>query len=88
MEVIGIRELRQYASRYLARVAAGESLQITDRGRPVAKLVPPTPDSWEEMLATSRVLAPEDDGDLSDEPPRDVGVAASAHLAALRRDER
>lgn len=40
METIGVRELRQHASRYLARVANGESLEVTDRGRPVARLIP------------------------------------------------
>jgi prevent-host-death family protein len=40
METIGIREVRQQASRYLRRVAAGESFQITERGRPVAVLTP------------------------------------------------
>lgn len=41
MERIGIRELRQHASRYLARVRAGETVEVTDRGELVALLVPP-----------------------------------------------
>lgn len=40
METIGIRELRQNASRHLERVKAGESITITDRGAPVAVLSP------------------------------------------------
>ena len=40
MEEIGVRELRQHASRWLARVQAGEAFVITDRGRPVARLGP------------------------------------------------
>lgn len=88
METIGVRELRQHASRYLARVSAGESLQITDRGRPVGRLVPPAEDSWQELLATRRVLPPEDPGDLLDEPPGDYGVAASDELARMRDQER
>ena len=40
MEEIGVRELRQHASRWLARVRAGESFLVTDRGRPVAQLGP------------------------------------------------
>jgi prevent-host-death family protein len=40
MEAIGVRELRQYASRYLARVEAGEELAVTNNGRLVARLVP------------------------------------------------
>ncbi|MFD4181660.1 type II toxin-antitoxin system Phd/YefM family antitoxin, partial [Rhodococcus sp. NPDC058514] len=35
-----IRELRQHASRYVARVRAGESVEVSDRGKPVARLVP------------------------------------------------
>ena len=42
MESIGVREIRQQASRYLRRVEAGESFEITARGRPIAVLVPVT----------------------------------------------
>jgi prevent-host-death family protein len=37
--LIGIRELRQRASEYLRSVASGETVEVTDRGRPVAMLV-------------------------------------------------
>jgi prevent-host-death family protein len=37
---IGVRELKQQLSRYLERVAAGEEITVTDRGRPKARLVP------------------------------------------------
>ncbi len=50
MDSIGVRELRQHASRYLERVMAGESLQVTDRGRLVALLVPPPQDPWDELV--------------------------------------
>ena len=40
MEQIGVRELRQHASRWLARVQAGEAFVVTDRGRPIARLGP------------------------------------------------
>jgi prevent-host-death family protein len=40
METIGVRELRQHASRYLARVEAGEEFAVTNNGRLVARLVP------------------------------------------------
>ncbi len=42
MERIGVRELRQHASRYLDRVKSGETVEVTERGRLVALLVPPT----------------------------------------------
>jgi prevent-host-death family protein len=37
---VGIRELRQNLSVYLRRVLAGETLEVTDRRRPVALLTP------------------------------------------------
>ena len=38
MDEVGIRELRQDASRYIRRCADGESFVVTDRGRPTALL--------------------------------------------------
>ena len=40
MERVGVRELRQNASAVLRRVAAGEVIEVTDRGRAVARIVP------------------------------------------------
>jgi prevent-host-death family protein len=37
---IGVRELKARLSEYLAAAAAGEEIVVTDRGRPVARLVP------------------------------------------------
>jgi prevent-host-death family protein len=41
MERVGVRELRQRASEILRRVAAGESIEVTDRGRSAAILSAP-----------------------------------------------
>ncbi len=88
MERIGVRELRQHASKYLARVEGGETLEVTDRGRPVAMLIPIRVDGWETLLVSGRVLRPASEGDVLDEPPADHGVDASARLATMRADER
>jgi len=40
MTSVGIRALKQNASQVVGRAAAGEVVTITDRGRPVAQLVP------------------------------------------------
>ncbi len=40
METIGVRELRQNASRYLRLVKAGERVAVTERGQLIAYLVP------------------------------------------------
>jgi prevent-host-death family protein len=54
---IGIRELRQHASRYLARVKAGETIEVTERGALVALLVPPEPgeSARHELIAAGRL---------------------------------
>lgn len=88
MDRIGVRELRQHASRYLARVALGETLEITDRGRPVALLVPIGNDPWADMVAAGKVIPAGGTGDLAEEEPGDYPVDASAALAALRAGER
>jgi prevent-host-death family protein len=38
MKSVGSRELKNRLGRYLRRVASGEELLITDRGKPVARL--------------------------------------------------
>lgn len=40
MERVGVRELRQNLSVYLRRVRAGQTLEVTERGHPVARLMP------------------------------------------------
>jgi prevent-host-death family protein len=42
VEKIGIRELRQRASEWVAKAKAGKVILITDRGQPVARLMPLT----------------------------------------------
>ena len=37
---VGVRELRQNLSVYLDRVKEGETLEVTEHGRPVAQLAP------------------------------------------------
>ncbi|MEA2704345.1 MAG: hypothetical protein QOD63_2290 [Actinomycetota bacterium] len=88
MDRIGVRELRQHASQYLARVARGETLEVTDRGRPVALLVPVRADDWQGMLASGRVSRPAETGDIADEATSDYGLDASSRLTAMRENER
>ena len=40
MDRVGVRELRQNLSVYLRRVKAGQRLEVTERGEPVARLEP------------------------------------------------
>ena len=90
MASVGIRELRQRASELLRRVEDGESIEITDRGRPVA-ILGPIPDDPLERLRAAGDLQPSE-GDLADLPEPLVAPSSaelpSAVLARLRRHER
>ena len=58
MERVGVRELRQHASRYLDRVKRGETVEVTERGQLVALLVPPAPSAAERdrLISQGRLL--------------------------------
>lgn len=95
MERIGVRELRQHASRWLRRVAEGETYEITVRGVPVARLSPVAPPGGvlERLAAEGLVtLATEDLHEVMERlepieiPPGEQSL--SERLAELRRDER
>lgn len=56
MAEAGIRDLRDHLSRYLERVQAGEELTVTDRGRPIARLVPVEgPHTFDRLVAEGLV---------------------------------
>jgi prevent-host-death family protein len=67
MDRVGIRDLRQRASAILRRVAAGETFQVTDRGRPVALLVAVSSPGLEGL--EERGLVRPGEGDLLDLDP-------------------
>jgi prevent-host-death family protein len=92
MESIGIRELRQNASKYLRRVAAGESFTITDRGEPVANLVPPQRGkrSVHDELVARGDLIPAENPDRSALPeplPLRPGETPPSEVLRRMRDE-
>jgi prevent-host-death family protein len=91
MTSVGVRELRQRASELLRLVEQGETIEITDRGRPVARLTPvPSGTPLEQMYAAGEIdTASAVLDDLPDPMvlPDDVETP-SAVLARLRRNER
>jgi prevent-host-death family protein len=91
MNQVGIRELRQHASRWLRRVAAGESFEVTDRGRPVALLIPvPSAEGLNALVAAGQARPGE--GHLRELgpplPPPPGAPRPSDVLERLRADER
>jgi prevent-host-death family protein len=87
---VGVRELRQNLSVYLARVKEGQSLDVTEHGRRVARLVPASAeDSRLERLIAEGRLTP-GKGSLAElgEPPTASGKSASESLREMREEER
>ncbi len=74
-ETVGVRELRQNLSRYLERVKDGEVLDVTARGRVVARLVPSgdSVDPYADLVARHGVT-----------PPRERLGAVAARLRPRR----
>ena len=85
---VGVRELRQNLSRYLRRAAAGERLEVTERGRPVALLGPvgESESPVRRLVASGRAESAQ--GDLLDlAPPRGpVSTKGTEALQELRED--
>ena len=88
-ESVGIRALQQHASEVIRRVAGGETLLITDRGRPVARLVPIEASPLERALADGLARpARSRPRDLAPPLPARGASSLSQLLADARRDER
>jgi len=60
METIGLRELNQNPSKAVARVRAGETIVVTDRGKPVLRLVPEVDrqDTLQRLIESGEVTPP------------------------------
>lgn len=90
MERVGVRELRQNLSVYLRRVRRGETLEVTERGQPVAVLQPIVAvDDAVARLATRGIPLRRGAGNLADLPPPasvKLDRRLSEVLDALRED--
>ena len=87
MERIGVRELRQNASVYLRRVQAGETIEVSDRGRPVARLTPIGGTGWDQLLAEGRLRPAETHlRDLGPPVPLPPGLEPPSERIGLMRD--
>ena len=53
---VGVRELRQSASQILDQVKEGVTIEITEHGVPVARIVPITHSLYEEYLENGRII--------------------------------
>ncbi len=88
---VGIRELKNNLSRYVARVREGETITVTDHGEEVALLVPIGPSrrvrTWTRVREGSIVWNGARAG-LPDftVPDRGAGLSAAEEVIAERED--
>jgi prevent-host-death family protein len=87
---IGIRELRQHASVYVDLAEKGYTVDITNRGRLVARLVPVTePGSPLERLIAAGIIEPAEErggaGDLDPYPAPPTGQPTASEILSHMR---
>lgn len=75
--VVGIRELRDGLSRYLASVRDGVEITVTDHGKAVARIVPATDDAYTRLVESGRLVPP---AESSDALPRRRSVGSLSDL--------
>jgi len=90
VQQVGVRELRQEASGILRQVKAGECIEITEHGRPIARIVPIGPSLYEEAINSGLIIAPTISG--AEPMPRLIKAASGLNstdvLMEMRAEER
>lgn len=86
MSEVGIRALQQNASAVVATAASGETVTITDHGRPVARLVPLRGSRLRELVESGDARPAT--ADLVDLPEPTPGPALGDDLRLAREAER
>ena len=87
---VGVRELRQNLSVYVARVGRGETLEVTDRGHAVAVLAPLAHGAsvLDRLRLTGRLIPASGDLLALSRPMRRPSRRGSRELQRQRADRR
>lgn len=95
MKTVTVSELNQQTAKVLERIKAGESVEISEYGKPVARLVPAVASTGapllDQLIAQGRAVPAAAPGPISPTPPRDEqddDASLSDALAEMRADER
>ncbi|MEQ8719494.1 MAG: type II toxin-antitoxin system prevent-host-death family antitoxin [Acidimicrobiales bacterium] len=86
MSEVGIRALKQNASAVVDRAAAGETVTITHRGRPVAQMTAIPTSRLQSLVDAGRARMAR--GDITALPGPAPGPALSEELDRMRTDDR
>ena len=85
MAEAGIRDLRDHLSRYLERVRSGEELTVTDRGKPIARLVPVDGPNTLDRLIAEGLVTPATTRGRRRPKTRVAATGKVSHLVAEQR---
>jgi prevent-host-death family protein len=95
MDSVTVSELNRQTAKVLDRIKAGESLEISEYGKPVARLLPAAPSTGapllDRLIAQGRAVPAANPGPIPPTPPRDASDGSgslSTALAEMRDDER
>ncbi|MDQ2815752.1 MAG: type II toxin-antitoxin system prevent-host-death family antitoxin [Actinomycetota bacterium] len=94
MDSVTVSELNRQTAKVLDRVKAGESIEISEYGRAVARILPAVPTTGapllDRLIAQGRAVPAVSPGPIPPTPPRgaDEGGSLSSALAEMRDDER
>jgi prevent-host-death family protein len=82
---VGVRELKNHLSRYLAQVADGAQVIVTERGRPIAQLTPidSTTNALSDLVGAGLVRPP-----TALSRSRPTPVASAGSVSELVADQR
>ncbi len=88
-------ELNQQTAKVLERIKAGETLEISEYGKPIARLVPAVATTGvpllDQLIAQGRAVPAVAPGPIPPTPSRDErddGASLADALAEMRADER
>jgi prevent-host-death family protein len=86
---VGIRELKQNASKVIQEVKEGEIITVTEHGVPVAKIVPISTDRYQELIDDGTLIPPTTKFDIRKIKPIKLpdGITSELLLAAEREDK-
>ena len=89
-----MKELKNRLSQYLRRVARGERVTVTMRGKPVAEILPhgsapdPAEERWRRLVAEGRVTPATLPKPEKDPPLEKVPGGASRYVLEEREEDR
>lgn len=87
MEQIPIRTLNQNTAGVLELVERGETVEITNRGKPIARIVPVVEGELDDLIAAGVVTPPTIAGPISMPRAKAEPGADAGELVSTMRDE-